>query len=67
MRKKTTAPPLSPAAKEARARYYRELRRKNPNAAAAREARYWEKRAQRYAVEDARAAAQEQNGGAQHD
>lgn len=56
MRKKTTAPPLSPAAKEARNRYYRELRQRNPNAAAARQARYWERKAALYAAQDAKEA-----------
>lgn len=66
-KKTTTVPPLSEAARIARNRYYAELRRKNPAAAQARQNAYWERVAQRYALEDARAAAQEQNGGTQHD
>lgn len=56
MRKKTTAPPLSPAARAARNRYFRELRQRNPDAAAARQARYWEKKALEYAAQDAKEA-----------
>lgn len=56
MKKKTTAPTLSDAARAARNRYYRELRQRNPQAAKARENKFWEKKALQYAAQDAKEA-----------
>lgn len=56
MKKKTTTPAMSDAAKSARARYYRELRQRDPDAAKERERRYWEKKALEYAAQDAKEA-----------
>lgn len=60
MKRKTTVPPMSEAARQARNAYYRQLRARDPEKAKARTIKYWEKKA-------AELATQEQNGGTQHD